>query len=229
MIDGMEHAHAIPHWACCTRSCRETVTKGLFRSPSRSGPSVLPHCATSRAGTSQSAPAVKRRVHCKRSGINPLSHSGEHSAPSQHSFSQPPPNWPTARCQSTSKGWSTGHWRAASDHSERPQIVLVSNAVVRPFRRRCECGYSSESDAHEHVWKVCARPQKHVLIESITTPTRETRVRSAWSIVLLVRKQISGTTANVGCTARPGHLTIAHAASDLTRKTQAALAYQCRT
>jgi hypothetical protein len=82
--------------ACCTRRWLKTVTKRSFRTTARSGPSVLPQCAAPRVGTSWSAPAVSRRVHCKRSRVNPTSHSGEHSAPSQCSWPHPPPSWPKA-------------------------------------------------------------------------------------------------------------------------------------
>jgi hypothetical protein len=85
--------------ACCTRRWLKTVTKRSFRTTARSGPSVLPQCAAPRVGTSWSAPAVSRRVHCKRSRVNPTSHSGEHSAPSQCSWPHPPPSWPKAWCQ----------------------------------------------------------------------------------------------------------------------------------
>jgi hypothetical protein len=82
--------------ACCTQRWLKYVTKRSFRTTARSGPSVLPQCATPRVGTSWSAPAVSRRVHCKRSHVHSSSHSGEHSAPSQNSWPHPLPSWPNA-------------------------------------------------------------------------------------------------------------------------------------
>ena len=32
-------------------------------------------------------------------------------------------------------------------------ITLDTKIIVRPDRRRCDRGYASESDAHEHVWR----------------------------------------------------------------------------
>ena len=77
--------HGAPRSGCCTQKWLKSVTKRSFRTTARSVQSVLPQCAAPRVGTSWSAPAVSRRVHCKRSHVHPTSHSGEHSALSQNS------------------------------------------------------------------------------------------------------------------------------------------------